>query len=57
MQRRKEDSFPMVEVFVCRSGAWMFVVVAVVVVVVGWGGVRGSVGERSVMFVAWYRVS
>jgi hypothetical protein len=37
MQRRKEDSFPMVEVFVCWSGAWMFVVVAVVVVVVGWG--------------------
>lgn len=39
MQRRKEDSFPMVEVFVCWSGVWMFVVVivVVVVVVVGWG--------------------
>ena len=25
--------------------------------VLEWGGVRGFVGERSVMFVAWYRVS
>ena len=37
MQRRKEDSFPMVEVFMCWSGVCMFVVVVVVVVVVGWG--------------------